>query len=295
VTLRFLLENGTAVTRTYPMPAQSRLTVYAGDIAELVNQSFGTVATFQFAGAAERAMYFGTPVFNGGHESAGVTRTATDWFLAEGATGTFFTTFVLLSNPNAAPANVTLTYMREGGGTVTRNKVLPAGTRLTINVALEDGTLAATSVATRVTSDVGIVAERAMYFPFSPASWQEAHNAFGVTETAPRWAFAEGRVGGPFAFQTFILLANPGGTAANVTLTFLRTTGAPIVKTASVAAGGRLTIATGPGGLVPELVDESFGVTVASDQPVFAERAMYSNTPTVFWAAGSAATATVLP
>ena len=134
--------------------AQSRLTVYAGAIPELVNQSFGAQVTFTFAGAAERAMYFGTPTFSGGHESAGVTRPSTSWFLAEGATGSFFTTFVLLSNPNATPAAVTLTYLREGGGTVTSVKTIPAGTRLTINIAIEDPSLAATSVATRVTSDV---------------------------------------------------------------------------------------------------------------------------------------------
>ena len=106
-------------TRTYNLTAQSRLTVYAGSIPELVNQSFGAQVTFTIAGAAERAMYFGTPTFSGGHESAGVTRPSTNWFLAEGATGSFFTTFVLLSNPNATPAAVTLTYLREGGGTVT--------------------------------------------------------------------------------------------------------------------------------------------------------------------------------
>ena len=92
--------------------------------------------TFAFAGAAERAMYFGTPTFSGGHESAGVTRPSTNWFLAEGATGSFFTTFVLLSNPNATPAVVTLTYLREGGGTVTsaedhpgRHRVSPSTSR----------------------------------------------------------------------------------------------------------------------------------------------------------------------
>jgi hypothetical protein len=251
--------------------------------------------TFTFAGAAERAMYFGTPVFSGGHESAGVTRPSTNWFLAEGATGSFFTTFVLLSNPNPTPAAVTLTYLREGGGTVTSLKTIPAGTRLTINIATEDASLAATSVATRVTSDLPIVVERAMYWPMTPASWNEASNAFGVTETARRWGLAEGRVGGPDAFQTFILVANPDVTAANITLTILRTSGAPIVKTFAVPADGRLTITTGPGSAVPELADESFGAIIASDRPVFAERALYSNASGVFWAAGSAATATQLP
>jgi hypothetical protein len=293
--VRFFLENGTQVTRTYNLTAQSRLTVHAGSIPELVNQSFGAQVTFTFAGAAERAMYFGSPVFSGGHESAGVTRPSTSWFLAEGATGSFFTTFVLLSNPNATPAEVTLTYLREGGGTVTSLKTIPAGTRLTINIAVEDPSLAATSVATRVTSDVPIVVERAMYWPMSPASWNEASNAFGVTGTALKWGLAEGRVGGPNAFQTFILVANPDATAANITLTVLRSTGAPIVKMATVPAGGRLTITTGPGSAVPELADESFGATIVSDRPVFAERAMYSNANNVFWTAGSAATATPLP
>ena len=55
------------------MAAFSRLTVYAGAIPELVGRSFGIVVTFTQPGVAERAMYFGTPTFNGGHESAGET------------------------------------------------------------------------------------------------------------------------------------------------------------------------------------------------------------------------------
>jgi hypothetical protein len=47
--------------------------------------------------------------------------------------------------------------------------------------------------------------------------------------------------------------------------------------------------------MVPELANESFGVVVQSDLPVFAERALYSNANNVFWAAGSAATATAIP
>jgi hypothetical protein len=293
----FLLENGTVVQRSYPIPPRARRTIYTGDIPELVNRSFGTSVLFVNApGAAERAMYFGSPTFNGGHESAGVTRPATDWFLAEGATGGFFTTFVLLANPGGLDANVTLTYLREGGGTITRTLVLPAASRRTVNVALEDTSLAQTSVATRVTSDAPIVVERAMYWPFDPGSWQEAHNAFGVTETARRWGLAEGRVGGPFGFQTFVLVANPGATAANLTVTFLRfSPGSALTRTFTVAAGGRLTITTGPGSMVPDLDSENFGIVIDSDQPVFAERALYSNANGVFWAAGSAATASTLP
>ena len=295
VRLRFLLENGTEVIRDELLLGNSRMTIYAGDIPELVNRAFGAVVTFSVAGGAERAMYFGTPLFNGGHESAGASELSKEWFLAEGATGSFFTTFVLISNPDPAAAHVTLTYLREGGGTVTRQKTVAAGSRLTINVAEEDASLQATSVATRVTSDVGIVVERAMYWPFDPTRWQEAHNAFGVTSTGRHWGLAEGRVGGAAGFQTFVLLANPDVAAATVTATFLRTTGAPLVKTFVVPPGARLTVTTGPGTMVPELVNESFGVTLSSDRPIFVEHAVYSNANGIVFAAGGAATASELP
>ncbi|HEY8548789.1 MAG TPA: DUF4394 domain-containing protein [Vicinamibacterales bacterium] len=296
VELEFLLENGATVTRTYTIAAQSRLTVYAGAIQELVNQSFGMVATFDIAGAAERAMYFGTsPVFSAGSASAGVVRPSTDWFLAEGATGGFFTTFVLLANPNPAPATVQVTYLREGGGQVTKTHTIPGERRLTINVALEDPSLAATAVATSVSSDIPIVVERAQYWPYDPSQWLESHNSFGVTQTASKWGLAEGRVGGENGYQTFVLLANPNATPANVTLVFLREGGTPITKTALVPANGRLTVSTGPGTLVPELTEGNFGVVVTADQPIFVERALYGNANGVFWAAGSNATGTALP
>ena len=295
VRLRFLLENGTEVIHDNLLLGNSRMTIYAGDIPELVNQAFGAVVTFSVAGGAERAMYFGTPLFNGGHESAGASELSREWFLAEGATGSFFTTFVLISNPDPAPAHVTLTYLREGGGTVTRQKTVAAGARLTINVAEEDASLRATSVATRITSDVGIVVERAMYWPFDPGRWQEAHNAFGVTSTSRRWGLAEGRVGGSAGFQTFVLLANPDVAAATVTATFLRTTGAPVVKTFVVQPDARLTVTTGPGSMVPELANESFGVSLVADRPIFVEHAVYSNANGVVFAAGGAATASELP
>ena len=294
-TLRFLLESGAVVTKTYPLTPQSRLTVWTGGIPELVNQAFGTVVTFGIAGAAERAMYFGTPTFNAGHGSRGVIAPATDWFLAEGATGSFFTTFVLLINPGTTAANVTMTYLREGGGQVTKVKSIPANTRLTVNVALEDPSLAATAVATHVSSDVPVVVERAQYWPFTPDQWYEAHNSFGVVGTASRWALAEGRVGGDEQFQTFVLLANNGTVPANVTLSFLRSTGAPVPKVFLVPANGRLTVTTGPGSMVPELANESFGALIVADRPIFVERALYSNTTGVLWAAGSNATATAVP
>ena len=72
------------------------------------------------------------------------------------------------------------------------------------------------AVSTVVTSDVPIIVERSMYWPGAVQPWGEAHNSFGVVSAGTRWGLAEGRVGGPLNFHTFILLANPQSTAAEV-------------------------------------------------------------------------------
>src|SRR4029077_2051537 len=82
----------------------------------------------------ERAMYADVPgqVFGAGHASAGVTAPALEWFLAEGATGSFFDLFVLVANPNPTPGTITAEYLLVGGGTYTKDYSVPANGRLTI-------------------------------------------------------------------------------------------------------------------------------------------------------------------
>ena len=67
----------------------------------------------------------GTP-FAAGHESAGVTSPATEWFLAEGATGIFFDLFILIANPNDASATVDARYLLPDGSRVRRATPSPA-------------------------------------------------------------------------------------------------------------------------------------------------------------------------
>ena len=64
-------------------------------------------------------MYFGAGrTWDGGHESAGVTAPATEWFLAEGATGDYFDTYVLVGNPNDHAVDVAFTFLLPDGRTV---------------------------------------------------------------------------------------------------------------------------------------------------------------------------------
>jgi autotransporter-associated beta strand protein len=296
-TVEYLREGTTPLVRTYPLDPFARVTVDIGADSELMGRSFGMTVIFATAGVAERSMYFGlSPLWNAGHESAGVPAPATSWFLAEGATGGFFETFVLVANPNDEPTDATFRFLLESGGAITTTKTIPARSRLTVNIEAEDPALANASVATAIEATRPVVVERAQYWPDPAPSWYEAHNSFGVTEAAGSWGFAEGRVGGPAGYQTYILLANPDAAkTAEVTLTFLREGKPSFTKTFTVNPASRFTVSTGPGSHVPELQDEYFGVKIAATEPIVAERAMYANANGQVWGAGTNATATRLP
>jgi hypothetical protein len=295
VTVRYLREDELPLTRTYEIAPRARLTVDAGADSELVNRSFGMEVTFTLPGVAERAMYFGdNPLWNGGHESAGVTALSNSWFLAEGATGTFFETFVLMSNPSTTAAAVTLTFLTDAGTTVRRMKSIPAGGRVTVNIEQEDAALANAAVATTVESSVPIVVERAQYWPGPPSEWYEAHGSFGVTQTDLHWGLAEGRVGGPENWQTYILLANPSHSRLTATLRFFQQSGTVVTKQFTLEPASRFNVAV-PSDHVPELTSGSFGVEITSNGLIAVERAMYRDANGQTWAAGTNATATRLP
>ncbi len=298
VTFTFFLENDAPVVKTVPLGATSRLTVDVGSFAELANRSFGISVHATQPIMAERSMYFGTTptrLWSGGHESAGVTSASTHWFLAEGATGGFFDTFILLSNPNNTTASVTLQYLLDTGETITVPKTIAANARLTTNIEAEDDVrLHNAAVSTVVTSDVPIIAERSMYWPGAAVPWGEGHNSFGVVDSFTRWGLAEGRVGGPLNFHTYILLANPTANAANVTVTYLREGAAAVAKTYTVPPTSRYNIDASS---VTELHEEGFGalIEVTNGVKIVVERSMYWDSNGFFWSGGTNATGTPLP
>jgi hypothetical protein len=306
-TVDWLIEGGSPVQRVYILPAHSRTTIYPGDDANVAGHAFGIVVTFAQPAVAERAMYFGMPpdVFlKAGHDSAGVTAPSPRWFFAEGATGPFFQTFILLANPNPTPATATLRFITQDGVEVTRTVPIGANGRRTVDIEALNPIapeLANAAVATVVTATQPIVAERAQYWPGDGSQWYEAHNSFGSVSASRRWGLAEGRVGNPTAmppasYQTYVLLANPATVPANVTITFLRESGAPVVRSFTVAAGSRRNVAVaGPGSDVPELANELFGAVIDADQPIVVERALYGDAGTQVFGIGTNATATPLP
>jgi hypothetical protein len=288
VTVDFLLDDGQVVSRPLTIPGLGRKTIYANEIPELVTRSFGTTVHADKPILCERTMYFknGDTMFRGGSSSAAVPAGSTHWFLAEGQTGDFFETFVLLANPNPEPADVTIRYLTNNGVARVDHMTMAPTSRQTI-VADSLPEIAATDVSFDISATKPIIAERSMYW----GPWYGAHNSMGITDLGTTWGLAEGEVGGPFGANSYILLANPGNADAAVTLNFYREAGAaPLQLTRTVAAGTRVTVAASDAGFSGH---ERFGAIITSTQPIAVERSMYWNEGGA-WGSGTNETGTRL-
>jgi hypothetical protein len=292
-TVTFLLEPSGTYTRDYNVPPNSRVTIYTNEVVDgnggrpLNGRSFSTRIASTSPIAVERAMYFtNSRVWNGGHGAAAVPAPRTSWYVAEGATGSFFTTFLLLANPNPSATTATIRYLLPGGQVVTRTQALPAESRTTISV---NGVVPNTDVSMEVTAPSPIIVERAMYWPGN--NWVEAHASSGIAATGTQWALAEGEYGGSRGFQTYMLIANPSGSAASMRLRFLLENGTSFVSpTFNVPANSRVTRSASEfvgSGMLGE--GSRFGVLIESlnNVPVAVEHAIYWNGGGEFWGGGS--------
>jgi hypothetical protein len=191
------------------------------------------------------------------------------WNLAEGATG-FFAQRLALANPDAAPADISIKYLRAGGKPpVTRDYTLLPYGRLTINVNEIAGF--ATEDVSAVVSSIsgGVLAERTMFWG---DQFYGGHTGKAIQEARREWFLAEGAANG--FFSTFILLANATTNTATVNLLFLRENAEPFPLTVQVDPNSRYTIPTNG---IDGLNGYSFATKVTSDVPISVERSMYIN------------------
>jgi hypothetical protein len=290
----FLTDAGDVVRKSYAIDPQQRLTILTNLLPELASRSFATTVQATAPIVVERTMYFrnGNPAWQGGHASSAVPAASTRWFLAEGRTGRWFETFILIGNPNQIAVTATLQYMTPVGIARTEKRVLAPTSRTTIVVNQLPG-LEDTDVACAITASAPIVVERSMYWPGTPGSWHSAHNSSGLTELSTKWVLAEGEVGGPQAAATFVLLANPGGRAATVDLTVLRAPGLAMkTLTRTVGPGARVTVSSDDFGLAS---GERFGIVVTATEPIAVERSIYWSREGQLWSSGTNETGMKVP
>jgi lysophospholipase L1-like esterase len=279
------------------VPARGRSTYRINDIPAVQNSfgSFGFSTVVESVSgqpiAVERAMYWGG--LRGGHNALGVTQPSPTWYFGEGATSgnaaLQFYTFFLLQNPSTTQtATVTLTAFLDGVSTpVTRAITLPPSSRRTVYANSPSADIGFPSLpssgigfATTVTSDVPIIAERAIYFGVPGQPWADGHATAGATSLASAWAFADG-VEGPspgdpagLAYTTFFLVANPTDAPLPLEITFMREDGTGIVVQETAPARSRHNVLPSR---YPELIGQRFATVIRATNGArfVAERSVY--------------------
>ncbi len=198
-----------------------------------------------------------------GHNSVGATAPANTWYLPEGSSDWGFESWVLVQNPGDEAAAVTLVYMIQGAQPVEVEKAVPAYSRMNFSMAEDIGTADASMM---VSSSVPVVAERSMY----RNGRREGHCSIGATTPAETFYLAEGTTA--WGFTTYLLLQNPGNTAADVAITYMTPAGPKVHPPFTLPPQSRWTIRLND---VPDIADTDVSTMVQASAPIVAERAMY--------------------
>lgn len=291
------------------LPRDSRTNIHVDAIPGLEDTDVSAVieVTNGVPILVERAMYTSGPrMFEAGHVAAGVTAPAVAWLLAEGATGDQFDEFILLANPTPTPTVVRVAFLQSAGTACTKDYPLGASGRETIWVNYQECPAGSgqypfefaelSAVVTSLDPEVPILVERAMWWPRT--GWTEGHVSAGTTITGTKWALAEGEMGGPRNASTWILVANTSAWAGRARVTLLFEDGTTDALDVDVAANSRTTVG---GFRFPRAAGRRFGAIVEAiatggnpPPQVVVERAMYTDSGGVHWAAGTNAVATRL-
>lgn len=278
----FMQDDGTtSVISNKQVGATTRSTIRVNDYVQDKPLSVKVESTNGVGLIVERAMYWPMqypatePVnvnnWTGGHNSCGVTQTATTWYLAEGCTNGF-DEWISIQNPNSSSAACNVTFMKTDSTTVIKSITVVANGRATIWVNDE---VPNADISTKVESinNLGIIAERAMYWPMKYGTgvteWMGGHNSTGVAQPNVIWYLAEGCTDG---FDEYISIQNPNSSAATCQITFMRSDGTTVVFDQTIGDTTRATIRVNE-----HVQNDSLSTKIESTNGVgvIAERMMY--------------------
>ena len=280
VTVVYMIEGVGPKPIAHVIPAHSRASfnmvdeIGKADASMLVVSNVGVIP--------ERAVYTSALDANGqtmkreGHDSVGVTRPANDFYLAEGSTAWGFTTYVLVQNPNAVTANVTLTYMTAQGPIPSVKFAMPANSRKTIRV---NDKYPGFDLSTKVHADVPIVAERSMFWAADGVGGLATHDSIGTSAAHGIWYLPDGQTGvDDGGTETYTLVQNPNNAPVQVRISYLSLGGTNnVVFTDTVAANSRKTYNMADKYPGAEVSASIMVESLTEGKNVIVERSIYGN------------------
>jgi hypothetical protein len=271
VLLTFADLGGQTSTKVMTLAPRSRATLDARDVPQLNGASFSTTVESDQLVVADRLMTWDASGYGSSAETA-VVSPSTVWYFAEGATHGVFDLFYLFQNATGSPAHVQVKYLLPWGqAPIVLNYTVDPHSRFNIKVDDEPG-LKATDVSAQITSDVPIIAERAMYFSTPNQAYAGGHVSAGVNAPALQWFLAEGSTGW---FSEYILIGNPSSQKAQIQATFMLPDGSTIEKSYEVDPNSRYTIDVNNADDKLHSAAISARVASTNNVPVIVERSMY--------------------
>jgi hypothetical protein len=289
VSLEYRLPGKVKMSRySFTMRPASRHTISVTDAPFLRDAAAFFKAVSDVPIAAGRIAWFkmGDVSYGGDEEYQGVHAPSTAWLFAEGFTDPRFDTWLVLTNPLDAVAQVTLEWFRESlPPAVTRHAVPPLR-----QVVIRAGKMPEIGTGTfgiRLTSDVPVLAERVLQWGISvggpsDGSWVSTGitGAPGVRSSSRTWYFPDLESGG--GAEAYLCILNPQDAEATATLrAFPRAEGraarrkpAELPAPATIRVPRRSRFTSPLHGRWPHFTG---ALVVESDLPIVAELSSYWN------------------
>ncbi len=202
------------------------------------------------------------------------------WYFAEGYTGSSFTTYLSMENPNSSTATVTVKYLINKGSPVIKTYTLPAKSRVTKSLNNEVGS--SLSISMVITSNLPIVAERPEYFNNNAADG--GTDVIGANSLATTFDFSYVNIA--TYYGTWLTILNQNTSTMSVTMTFYPAAGGtPLVRTATVPAQQRGSINVASLNIP---ATTTYSVAVQLSEPGLVERVLYLKDTTLNVGGGAA-------
>ncbi|MGH2459059.1 MAG: hypothetical protein ACRDIY_09360, partial [Chloroflexota bacterium] len=153
-----LYQNGSVVTFTQQLAAQSRQSVFLNQV--LANARFGIQVSATQPIIAERSEFF-NPEPRGAISTQGATALASTWFLPEGSTQPPFTEVIAILNPTASNMSAHIDFDLPSGQVIGRDFLISPNREFVLNV---NDVISNSPVSARVSTSQPSVVERILFF-----------------------------------------------------------------------------------------------------------------------------------